>query len=89
MQDLVWQRDENWVGSEVDDSFVMVNIESGKYVALNLTANTVWQMLEQPRSQSEMEAEMMDRFDVEEADCRASLESLLGKMRELELATPR
>lgn len=89
MADIVWQRDDNWVGSEVEDSFVMVNIESGKYVALNLTANAVWQLMEEPCSQKQMEEALQSRFDVSEEDCRRSLEALLGQMRELELAAPR
>lgn len=86
MSDFVWQRDDNWVGSEVEDSFVMVNIETGKYVALNLTANAVWQLLEQPRTQQEIAAELRGRFEVSEEDCTRSLVPLLEQMRELELA---
>ena len=89
MNESIWQRDENWVGSEVEDSFVMVNIESGKYVALNLTANAVWQLLEEPRTQQELEAALQSRFAVDETDCRKSLVTLLEQMREMELAAPR
>ena len=89
MSESVWQRDDNWVGSEIEDSFVMVNIETGKYVALNLTANAVWQLLEQPRTQQELEAELRNRFEVSEADCARSLVPLLEQMRTLELAVPR
>ena len=38
MSEPLWARSDDWVGSEIDDSFVMVNIDSGKYVALNATA---------------------------------------------------
>jgi len=89
MSEFVWQRDENWVGSEVEDSFVMVNIETGKYVALNLTANAVWQLLEEPRTQAQLETALRSRFDIDEAACRKSLVPLLEKMQELELAAPR
>lgn len=89
MSESVWMRDENWVGSEIEDSLVMVNIETGKYVALNLTANAVWQLLEEPRTQQELEVALRGRFAVDEADCRQSLVTLLEKMREMELAAPR
>lgn len=89
MSESVWMRDENWVGSEIEDSLVMVNIETGKYVALNLTANAVWQLLEEPRTQQELEVALRGRFEVDEADCRQSLVTLLEKMREMELAAPR
>lgn len=89
MSEAVWHRDENWVGSEVEDSFVMVNIETGKYVALNLTANAVWQLLEEPRSQHDIELALQDRFAVDPEKCSASVAPLLEKMRELELASLR
>lgn len=85
----VWQRDENWVGSEIDDSFVMVNIDTGKYIALNSTANAVWSALEQPRTQDEIEAELTQRYAVEPDQCRESVGKLLEHMRELQLAAPR
>ncbi|MEY2927543.1 MAG: hypothetical protein RL367_2020, partial [Pseudomonadota bacterium] len=40
--DTIWQRSESWVGSQIDDSFVMLNIEVGDYVSLNATATDVW-----------------------------------------------
>ncbi len=85
----IWQRDENWVGSEIDDSFVMVNIDTGKYVALNSSANVVWAALEQPRTQDEIEAELTRNYAVEPAQCRESVSKLLEHMRELQLAAPR
>ena len=88
MSDSVWQRDENWVGSEIEDSFVMVNIETGKYVALNTTANAVWQLLEEPQTQQQLEVALRHRFAVDEAACRQSLLKLLEKMRDLQLAAP-
>jgi hypothetical protein len=88
MSQIVWQRDENWVGSEIEDSFVMVNIETGKYVALNITANAVWQLLEEPRTQQEIEQALCSRFAVDAEACTKSLVPLLGQMRELEIAAP-
>lgn len=89
MGECVWHRDDNWVGSEVEDSFVMVNIETGKYVALNLTANAVWQLLEQPRTQDELETALQASFAVNPDQCRTALVPLLEQMRDMELAAPR
>lgn len=86
MNEQKWQRDENWVGSEIDDSFVMVNIDTGKYVALNPTANAVWSALEQPRTQAEIEAELSSRYAVDADECRASVQKLLDQMQSLHLA---
>jgi len=85
---ITWQRDDGWVGSEIEDSFVMVNIDSGKYVALNSSASTVWNALSEPRSEDELAAALMARFTVDAATCRASLAGLLGQMQSLNMAAP-
>ena len=37
MSETIWQRDDNWVGAENEDSFVMVNIDTGAYATNRLT----------------------------------------------------
>ena len=86
MSDILWQRVDDWVGSEIEDSFVMVNIETGKYVSLNITASAVWQLLEQPHTQPQLEAALRQRFAVDEAACHQSISALLATMSELKLA---
>ncbi len=86
MGGTVWKRDEDWVGSEIEDSFVMVNIDTGKYVALNSSASAVWDSLEQPRTRAELEAALRGRFAVDEATCAAAVGRLLDQMSELQLA---
>jgi hypothetical protein len=84
---MKWQRSDDWVGSEIDDSFVMVNIDSGNYVALNVTANAVWQALETPSSEDELVRVLTAKYEVDEEQCRASVTSLLGKMSEMALVS--
>lgn len=79
----MWQRSDDWVGSEIEDKFVMVNIESGKYVALNATANAIWQALEQQCDEDGIVAELLGQFVVEEGECRASVLRSLGEMQKL------
>lgn len=82
---MIWQRAENWIGSEIDDSFVMVNIDSGNYVALNPTANAVWEALETPSSEDRLVEQLTAQFDVEADACRKSLQAALARMAELEM----
>ena len=86
MSDIKWQRDDNWVGSQIEDNFVMVNIETGKYVALNASASVIWDALEQPRSSDEIVSDLRAKFDVDEGTCRNSVARMLDKMSELQLA---
>ena len=89
MTETIWQRDENWVGSAVEDSFVMVNINTGKYVSLNATASSVWQALESPATPAEIEARLRAEFDVPVDRCQQAVAKLLGEMQKLDLAAPR
>ena len=71
MSETIWQRDDNWVGAENEDSFVMVNIDTGSYVALNRTAYAVWQVLEAPATVSEIASKLIERFEVSPEECEA------------------
>ena len=84
----VWQRNDNWVGSQIEDNFVMVNLDTGKYVSLNASAGAVWQALEQPRTQAEIETGLIADYDVDADTCTQSVTSLLAQMQELQLAAP-
>jgi hypothetical protein len=86
VSEVVWRRGANWVGSEVEDSFVMMNIDSAAYVALNRTAHAVWEALESPATESEITAKLIERFDVSPQECRAAVLRLLQKMLDLKLA---
>ncbi len=88
MTDTLWQRTDKWVGTEVEDSFVMINLETGTYLTLNATANAVWDVLETPQTQDAVEAALLDRFDVTPTDCTTAVTSLLAKMHAMKLAGP-
>jgi hypothetical protein len=88
MTSALWQRDSNWIGSEIDDAFVMVNIDTGKYIALNVTANAVWRAIENPASENSIEQALMAEYAVAPEDCRKAVAELLVQMQELQLAAP-
>ncbi len=89
MSETVWQRSDDWVGAVVEDSFVMVSIEDGKYVSLNPTANAVWQALEEPRTEPEIRDALLAQFDVAPDACADSVARALETMRDMGLASPR
>ena len=80
MSDTKWQARDEWVGSQVEDLFVMINLDHGKYVSLNATANHVWQMLAEPRSESEILGSLTESFAVEPDQARESLGRLLTEL---------
>ena len=88
MSDIVWRRSDDWVGTTVEDSFIMVSVETGKYIALNKTADAVWQALETPHSESELCDLLRARFDVPAEDCARGVSAALEEMRALQLTAP-
>lgn len=88
MTETIWQRANEWVGTEVEDSFVMIHLDNGTYLTLNRTASAVWEALESPQTQSAIEERLRTRFDVDPAICSAAVTDLLAKMRVHQLASP-
>lgn len=84
----MWQRSEDWIGSQVDDSFVMISVEDGSYVALNPTAATAWELLAQPRDEDTLVAALIDKFAVDPSHCRTAVRMLLDDMIARELVHP-
>jgi hypothetical protein len=85
--DITWQRSDDWVGSQIEDGYVMVNINTGKYVSLNQTANAIWKALASPRTTPELCELLQAQFDVGAPACAKAVEAALETMRGLELAT--
>lgn len=88
MTDTIWRRSDDWVGSPIEDSFVMVNIESGSYVALNPTARAIWEALATPSTQREVEASLLRHYDVAPEICTESVTRALREMQAQQLARP-
>lgn len=80
-----WQQRADWVGSQVEDQYVMINIESGRYMALNDTATEAWRLLATPQDAEALTVALMDKFDVDRATCERSVATLLDTMSKSEL----
>jgi len=88
MTETKWQRNEDWIGTEIDDAFVMVNIDTGTYVALNRTAGTIWQTMAEPVDQPAIERALCEVYDVAPDHCHRSVSAVLVRMQDLRLAAP-
>jgi hypothetical protein len=88
MTEAVWQRAVDWVGTEVEDSFVMIHLDTGTYLTLNRTASAVWDALETPQTQGAIEDRLRAQFDVDASTCSAAVGNLLAEMRGHQLASP-
>ncbi len=78
MSDIKWQRKDNWVGSEVDEAFVMLDFVKGEYLSLNHTAARIWDALEAPSSRSDIVSKLTDSYEVTADQCAAAVDKVLG-----------
>lgn len=87
MSDTVWLRVEDWVGTEVDGNYVMVNVESGKYISLNDSATAIWYALASPQSNAQIGAYLSERFEISPDECAPAVAIALSTMCELSLVS--
>jgi hypothetical protein len=80
MTEQMWQRTDNWVGSQIDDAFVMIDIDVGSYLSLNRSATEIWSALEQPVTAAAIVERLTGRFDVPADAAAASVERTLGNL---------
>jgi len=85
--DSVIARSVSLVSSQVDGQVVIMNIDSGHFFQLNHTASRIWDLLETPQDLATIGRQLSDRFDVDQASCRADLAEFVGAMQQKGLLT--
>lgn len=83
MSESRWHRDPNWIGAKLDDTRVMLDVESGQYVGLNNTATVIWDALAEPITPAELQESLLARFDVSADQCAAAIERVLSEFEAL------
>ena len=68
------------VGRRLDDRFVVVNLRTNRIYELNRTAAALWELVERGAQGAQLEAGMLERFDVEPDELRRHID---GTMQEL------
>lgn len=78
MTEQLWHRTDHWVGSQIEDAYVMLDIDGGKYVSLNTTATEVWNALQAPCSTGQIVETLTSLFAVPADACLDSVTRLLA-----------
>lgn len=76
----VIEQSRDWICSDLGDEVIMMNIDRGTYVGLNLVGAQIWRLIEAPCATDDICAALIDRFEVEPATCRAEVETFVDKM---------
>lgn len=79
--DIVLVRCDQFLGNQVEQELVMIDIESGRYFGLNSVAADIWERLATPVSIADLCADLQQRYEVDAARCDRDVVSLLLQMR--------
>jgi hypothetical protein len=70
------------VAGDMDGEKAMLNVEKGKYYALDIVASRIWELIETPRTVRDMVGVLLAEYDVEEKECQGDVLALLSKLSE-------
>lgn len=73
------------IGAQITDGYVMLDLDSGHYLQFNAVAETVWALLETPKSFATLVELLKARFDVTSERCSAEVGALLERLMVLNL----
>lgn len=68
------------MSTEMDGELVMMNISQGAFFGMNVVGREIWNLLDQPRDEQELVALLLEKFDVDEATCRAEAAAFIEQL---------
>jgi len=74
-----YSRNEQIIDGELDDNQVMLHLEKGKYFGLTPVGKRIWELIEQPKSFSELTDILLSEFEVTEKQCAQEVQAFLEK----------
>lgn len=71
---------EDVVSCDLAGGAALLNLESSTYYTLNQVASDVWQLIQEPKSVSEIRDALVARYEVDPVRCRDDLVALLDEL---------
>ena len=71
-----------------EGKLAVMGLAKGRYYTLNPVGRAIWDFLEQVRSQQEIRAHVLERFDVDEQSCARDVDKFLKELLREGLAEP-
>ena len=71
--DTILQRVDGKAARQIDGALLMQDAETGVFWGLEGVARRIWELLETPRTLSELCTALREEYDVEDATCRADV----------------
>lgn len=78
-------RNSKTISGRLHDELVMMDIDKGKYFALNPVATRIWDLLEQPLTLDDLCLMLSEEYEVDHRQCKSEVEQYIMKMLDLGL----
>ena len=82
---MKYLRNAKTISGQLHDELVMMDIDQGRYFALNPVATRIWQLLQYPLSLEHLCRKLLDEYEVDENRCFGEVETHLQEMHQLGL----
>lgn len=82
---MLLSRNPDVCAAELDGEVCLFHPDSAQYLNLNATASAIWNLLEDPTDRDSLVAQLLDRYDVDEAICRGETDAFLARALELRM----
>lgn len=66
--------------SKIDDEVIIMSIEADSYFGLDPVGSRIWELLEQPATMDELVSQLVQEYDVSEAECRQDAQDFVTEM---------
>jgi len=77
---LIARDDSRFISNTVDDELILMNIESGDYIALRTSGQVIWEILAKPITIKKLIASILDEYEVGEAEATADTMDFLKQL---------
>jgi hypothetical protein len=79
------RRNSDILTAQLDEMLLMMSVEQGKYFGLNGAGPRIWELLEQPLTEDELVAALLDEYEVTREICVTEVAAFLAGLRERHL----
>jgi hypothetical protein len=77
---LKYTRSNKTISGRLHDELVMMDIEKGKYFALNPVATRIWDLHQNPLTIDELCSLLMEEYEVSDSQCREEVQEVVEEM---------
>lgn len=78
--EICYSRNEDMLVGQSGSETFMLSVSTGVYFALNETATSIWQLLHQPRTESDIVTALAAEYKVDAEQCRTEIGPFLAEL---------